>query len=611
VGTEVEPPDAQSTDHGPWGSQIQGYRAHYIAQQCLRAPGLGFPLVVLIVTLLAPALGWVTMLAWALMVAVLLGGRGLMASRYLRADPEQISAKSMIQVANASTWLLAFSVGVLCALAFPRLEVESRYLLTLTLMAWAGITMLVFTVRPRSWLWVGLLSLLPVLLSWVMLLEAEALKAALVLAVILVTQWLFVKQADAILIESYKNRLHNQQLLEVVQAERQKAALGRDRAEEANRAKSRFLAAASHDLRQPLHALSLNGALLHQQASTPELKLAADQMEASLRSLTAMFDALLDISKLDAGVLQLHREPLLLSRVISGIAAEYGVLARERGLRLVVDLPTVMVHSDSILLQRIVRNLVDNAFKYTVEGEVRISGVAVPDTGCVELRIQDTGLGIAPEELKHIFEEFYQGKAAEGRQDSGLGLGLAIVKRASELLGISVRVESRVGAGTVFRLSIPLAETTSIPSIPERVDPTSLTLPGLAVLAVDDEPMLRDAMQALLQAWGCRLRLAEDLEGARALLQDASWTPDVIISDVRLGSGQTGLDLVAIARVLCPKAVAVLLSGDTSSELLHQCQSLGITLLHKPVIAADLHAAIVQALSGRPAFVRPSEPPPP
>ncbi len=603
--------EAQLTDHGPWASQMQGYRAQYIAQQCLRSPAIGLPLVILIVTLLAPVFGWPLMLAWILLVTLLLGGRARVARHFLNADSAEVTARRMIQVANQSTWLLALSVGILSVVAFPRLELEARYLLTLTLMAWAGVTMLVFTVRPRSWLWVGLLSLVPVLVSWLMLLDLEAWKAGLVLAVILVTQWLFVKQADAILIESYRNRLQNEQLLQIVEAERREAAQGRDRAEEANRAKSRFLAAASHDLRQPLHALSLYGALLQRQANTPELKRVAEQMDVSLRSLTTLFDALLDISKLDAGVVQPNREKVPLARLVQGIAAEYEAQARERGLQLVVGPPDVLVDSDAVLLQRIVRNLVDNAFKYTPAGEVRISGGAAPAQGRVELLIQDTGLGIPSEELEHIFEEFYQVDPAEGRQVHGLGLGLAIVQRASELIGVSVSVESEVGRGTRFRLRIPLADDQQAqPPLP-IADLSTLALPGLSMLVVDDEPVLREAMQAVLESWGCRLRLAEDLDGARTLLQDASWRPDVVISDVRLRRGETGLEVVAAARALRPHAVALLISGDTTADLLRECQMLGIPLLHKPVVAADLHAAIVQALNGRPAFPHPSEPPQP
>ena len=366
---------------------------------------------------------------------------------------------------------------------------------------------------------------------------------------------------------------------------RQRLQAALDQAEAANRAKTRFLASASHDLRQPLHTLSLFGAALSMRPLDERSQAIVQQMNLALQALGSQMDALLDISKLDAGVVVAQRADLCLDEVLQRLQAEFAPMAQRKGLALVLEpARRQQVHSDPLLLDRVLRNLLDNAIKYTQQGTVTLRASAQAGTCTVE--VIDTGPGIAAHEQQRVFEEFYQLANPERDRRQGLGLGLSIVRRLAELLQLNLRMQSAPGEGTRFTLELPLATVVAVPAAATTQPAPSLQ--GLRVLVIDDEEAVREGMQTLLEGLGCQVQCAIDSETALAMQPP----PDVVLADLRLRGNDDGLQAVQRLRQSWPGLAALLVSGDTAPEQLRQAHAAGLRLLHKPVVVEALVRAI-------------------
>jgi signal transduction histidine kinase/ActR/RegA family two-component response regulator len=361
-----------------------------------------------------------------------------------------------------------------------------------------------------------------------------------------------------------------------------------DEADAANRAKTRFLASASHDLRQPMHTLTLFGAALSMAPLDERTQRIATQMNVALQALGSQLDALLDVSKLDAGVVPVQLSTLCLQRFLTRVAEGFSEQAARKGLHLSVDAPPdLMVEVDEMLLERVLRNLADNALKYTASGEVRF-GAARQDKH-VALWVQDTGMGISPEEHDRIFDEFYQIGNPERDREQGLGLGLAIVKRLAQLMAWPISLESLPGLGTRFTLTLPLASRAQAPAdavaMPNRSD-----VVGLQVLVIDDEENVREGMATLLESLGCQPFLASGIEGALAIA--AASKVDIVLADFRLRGDEDGITAIRRLRVDHPGLAALLVSGDTAPQRLREADAADIVMLHKPVQVSLLTQAI-------------------
>jgi signal transduction histidine kinase len=367
---------------------------------------------------------------------------------------------------------------------------------------------------------------------------------------------------------------------------RQQAEAARSRAEAADRAKSRFLAAASHDLRQPLHALGLVAATLGERSSDAGTRSSVERIRALVASLEALLSSLLDVSKLEAGAIVAAPRDFPLDPLFARIANDFAPEASDAGLVFLV-LPTRrFARSDPLLLERILRNLVANALKYTKRGGVLV-GCRQRGSG-LSVEVWDTGPGIPAAEQGRIFEEFYQIGNPGRDRSQGLGLGLAIVRRLAGLLGHDVEVRSRVGRGSMFRVRVPEGVAREARPI-EAADPQPGVLAGRRVLVVDDEASVREAMVDALAAWGC-----QGSAFARALdvPPDAS-PPDAMIVDYRLAGGTDGLAAIAELRARFGRAIpALLVSGESSVAGIARIRASGIPLLHKPVPPARLRAAL-------------------
>jgi signal transduction histidine kinase/CheY-like chemotaxis protein len=363
----------------------------------------------------------------------------------------------------------------------------------------------------------------------------------------------------------------------------------------ANRAKTRFLAAASHDLRQPMHALALTVGELRESAHAPEFGALVRRIERSVAALEDLLDALLDISKLDAGVIAAQKQAFPLQPVLERLADELGAAAEQKGLRFRVVATSLWTESDPTLLGRILLNLVANAVRYTREG-----GVVV---GCrrlgaqAEIVVADSGVGIAEAAKPHIFEEFYQAGSLQRDRTKGLGLGLAIVHRIARLLGHAITVNSQLGRGSVFGVRVPIVP--SGPRQPESAVPeTGMQLAGLRVLVVDDEPEVRAALDGLLQRWGCSVETAAS--GAEALSR-ARALPDLVLCDLRLGEGGgSGFDVLDRLKAHWGGSLhGIIVTADASTQCIADARERGYPVLHKPVRPAKLRALFEQLLGNR------------
>lgn len=366
-------------------------------------------------------------------------------------------------------------------------------------------------------------------------------------------------------------------------------------AEAANRAKTRVLASASHDLRQPMHTLSLFGAALTMRPLDPGSRRIAQPMNLALQSLGAQLDSLLDVSKLDAGIVPVRPSSFSLPGFLAQLAGDCRPSAQAKGLALHGHCPAdALCVTDALLLGRIVRNPVDNAIKYTAAGSVSLR-VDMDDDGCWRLRVQDTGIGIPAAEHQRVFEEFYRLDNPERDRSRGLGLGLSIVRQLTSLLGLTLTMASAPGQASSLELCLPRGQAGVPGPAPPLASGPVQPLMGLQVLVIDDEALVRQGMQTLLQAHGCQVNVAGNT--AEALRQAGLDRPAIVLADLRLRGDESGIAAIGLLRGVHGHLPALLISGDTAPARLQEAHAAGIRLLHKPLVAEALCEAIARALA--------------
>ena len=355
-------------------------------------------------------------------------------------------------------------------------------------------------------------------------------------------------------------------------------------AERANRAKSKFLASASHDLRQPVQSLVLLLALIERQvAAVPKALETARMMKQALGGLNGLLTAILDISRLDAGVVEPAIDAVDLSALLDRLSSEYEAKAADKGLELRVIKRSLFALADPSLLERALRNLIENAFRYTPSGGVLIGLRQRRDR--VRIDVVDTGVGVQREKQKEIFEEFIQLNNPGRDLGKGLGLGLAIVARLADLLDAQIEVSSRVGRGSRFSLSLPAAEGASA----AEIQPTHYEDPRGRILIIEDNLILRSGLENIARKWGCKTLAASSGEEALEIAASRRWRFDAVLSDYRLGAGLSGVQAAKeIARRAGRDFPTLILTGDTATEHIAEIAASGFELLHKPVSAEQL-----------------------
>ncbi len=368
----------------------------------------------------------------------------------------------------------------------------------------------------------------------------------------------------------------------------------KEEAERGNRAKTRFLAAASHDLRQPMHALGLFVAELGQKPHAPDTRRLVEQIAVSAETMENLLDSLLDISRLDVGVLDRQIKPFPLQPLLERIDVDYRREADMCGQRLRLRATSLWVESDPLLLERILHNLISNALRYSPGGTVLL---ACRKRGRrVRIEVRDNGPGIAPEAQEAIFQEFVQLDNPERNRAKGLGLGLAIVRRLTDLLNHPLCLQSHPGKGSLFAVELPAAAPGLLAEGKQPAPGHALN--GLHVVLVDDDELAVASTVGLLESWGCEVTAADSQAGILKALQRAATPPDIILSDYQIAAAN-GLEIIRQLRAHFGLPIpAVILSGDTSSATASAVQQADIPLLHKPVRPARLRALLQRKTQG-------------
>jgi PAS domain S-box-containing protein len=362
---------------------------------------------------------------------------------------------------------------------------------------------------------------------------------------------------------------------------------------EENRQKSSFLAAASHDLRQPLQTLNLlNRAAQRYAGANTALHGLLERQQLALDSMSALLASVLDISKLDAGAVEARPAACPVEDIFARLRSDFEPQAADKALRLTIEHSAEAAFTDPELLRRLLSNLISNAIRYTAAGEVRVSCTRRGEQ--VEIEVRDTGIGIPPDQLERVFEEFYQVDRGTERPE-GLGLGLSIVRRLAQLLNIGVAVESEVGRGTTFRVSVDRAQLARAARVEQGEAIAMVT--GI-VLIVDDERAVAEATSLLLELEGYEVIIASSEN--EALERALARAPDLIVSDYQLRGGETGVRVVNSVRDRMHETVpAIFVTGDTAKAALADSKIANATLLSKPVRADDLIAAVRDGIATR------------
>jgi len=532
-----------------------------------------------------------TTLTWAFAIAAMLLVRLAAWIAYSRTRPDDDAVRG---------WLKWFVVPHACSMvaigSAPLLLVpsasghEAEILLTISLLVYTvavGSAQKFSAYRPVVPILLG-----PMVLTYVasMLWFPGIAPKVLALGGVVAGMWSYRMAAsfNRSIVQSMELSLRNENLVGIAEGAQRLA-------EDAERAKTRFLAAASHDLRQPLHALNLFVAQLRTETDPAERIRVTGQIDAAVTAMNGLFDALLDISKLDAGALAPELTTFPVAHLLKHIETTSAPEAREKGLRLRFVPCDAWVRSDFILLQRILLNLVSNAIRYTAGG-----GVVV---GCrrrgqrLRIEVWDSGIGIAENQRQNIFREFYQvaDPQRNRRRGPGLGLGLAIVDRLCRLLDHRLELVSTPGRGSRFAVSLPsvAAPQEAIEHSKAPADPVS----GKLIVVIDDDALALDAMRGLLRSWGCLVVTAGSEGSALASLAGDDQRPDLIISDYGLADGHTGVEAIQRLRsALRAPIPAFLVTGDIAPERLREASANGFHLLHKPVGPMALRAMLNQSL---------------
>lgn len=417
--------------------------------------------------------------------------------------------------------------------------------------------------------------------------ESVALGGMMIVLFLIITKAAFNQQQDAK--RATRLLFENMDLIEQLQT--QKAI-----AEKADADKSRFLAAASHDLRQPLHAMQLYLSSVNPTLGLTKQPQVWQGLQRSMDSLHALFNSLLDLSRLDAGMLEPNWQAFSLKALVDGFIEEYIAQAQQKGLQLFLPAPDVAVCSDPALLETIIRNLLSNAIRYTATGSVTLNWSKHSET-TVLLEVIDTGVGIPSGYQQEIFNEYFQINNPERDKNKGLGLGLAIVRRLAKLLRCDISVSSSQVGGATFYLMLPAADTAQPLSRLADQASASQEFSGVNVWIVDDEALVREGMTHLLERWGCQVTAFDGLAEVTAYWRQTQQMPDMVIADYRLRNHENGAQvLTKLSAFFKANVPGLIITGDTSPERLREAQSQGFPLMFKPVNEARMKIFMRQSL---------------
>jgi signal transduction histidine kinase len=536
------------------------------------------------------------LLGWLLMFAAAWGARVAVARRYAASRPASTEAYRRWQQAWDITSLACGAVWALAVVAFydNGHSLQSTALILLVYSYCIG--------SPATSYRVFVVYLLMCFVPMVVHVVADGLPDSLPMAGLIVGGLLVTlvigRQYRQAFGELLALKVGNEQLADQLAIEKAAAEQARAAAEEANRAKTRFFAAASHDLRQPLHALSLFTETLRQRACEDETALLAGRIAESVAALESLFGELMDLSRLDAGGVELAVQDFPIAEVYARLRLHFEPLAFDKGLALRFRGSAHWVHGDAVLVERVLRNLVSNAVRYTEDGGVLVGCRRRGDR--LLLQVWDSGIGIPVEAQAHVFDEFYQvvhTHALAAPRRGGSGLGLAIVRRLAQLMGAPIDLASQPQRGTVVTLTLPVGQPRSREVEPADGLATPVrTLSGCRIVVVEDDVAVREAMCVLLLSWEAEVVGLDSLvqvDGWLAARPQGAPVPELLIVDRQLPMGHSGAEVVQRLRAAFGAELGVIMvTGQVDAQDEAMAQALGCHLLYKPVAANRLRALI-------------------
>ncbi len=561
-----------------------------------RAAGHGVLFAVLTVVLMWEGIAHAILAAWFLAFVAALALRLAIARAWFRVEPPDGELQRWLQLTVIGVGITGLAWGVLGVVALSHAPQTPLYAM------WTIFLIALFAVlqtqsvgsHPAAFATFFACGMVPIFAAsialpsphYVLRLFAEAALVAMCVRV----GW----SGNRYVADSIRMRFENVDLLRDVTLRTEELARQKEELDRANAAKTRFLAAASHDLRQPMQAIALLVEALQERTSDPAARRIVESIRSSVGAMTSLLNEILDISRLDAGTVEARRTTFPIARVLERLRGPYSYAATQKYLSLRMRPSGAVVHTDEVLLYRILANLLNNAIRYTREGGVLVG--CRPRGSGLSIEVWDTGIGIPEDKLGEIFLEFRQLGNPQRDRDQGLGLGLAIVERTARVLGLRVGVRSRPGRGSVFSIVVPRGDPSLASAIELRIaDP----LDGCTVLVVEDDREIRAAMAVLLEGWNCRVECAASAAEAEEALRRLAAAPDVVIADYRLPGNRNGLDVIARVRESHPRAQAVVTTGDVTPEALRAAQAAGVPILHKPLRPARLRSLLGAALRNR------------
>ena len=569
----------------------------------LAGHGLGALIVEIIFAPVAPS---GLLFGWGLLFAIVWMGRAVMAWRFERNEPTDAAALQkrlrlwqLGVLASGALW------GAAAWLFWP--WGDGLHQLALVLVAYTFCVASVTILAPHFPLFVVfVLSIFVPAIARVALQGSPlGLKVAAMMVVAMGMTLLLGRTYRDSFERAMALKLRTEALAVQLGKEKAVADAARLEAEIANRAKTQFFTAASHDLRQPLHAMGLFAEALRAKSHDPEVAKLVNSINESVDALEGLFSELLDITRIDSGGVEVNPEHFEMGEIFRKIRLHFEPAAFEKGLGLNIRGGRHVALADPLLVERIVRNLVSNAIRYTTDGTVLVS--CRKRGGGLLVQVWDTGPGIREEERQRVFEEFYQvpgQQAVAAEQKKGLGLGLAIVKRLAALMAAPVRLASTPGRGSVFTLELPLGKAPRVEArmLPGK-GPVGITLDGRLIVIVEDEPAVREGLQVLLAGWGAGIVSLESMAAVRvwAAASDPEVVrPSLIIADYRLEHGETGVFAIrAIRERFGQEVPAIVVTGSSMTGHDKEALEQNFHLLIKPVLPNKLRAMIAFKLAGK------------
>lgn len=588
-------PDPSAADEAPLKLLVQREQVRLAVDQLKRIPVPHFLLdACLAWTAASAGLGWFAW-AWLGVMTIAQVGRSIYLVRLYKQG--RVPPARMQVLLTAWLAFLGALHAVQVVLVFMQPAGTAQYIMTMILVGNAAGAVSPAAGDLRAYVSWAVVYGGTLVLCWVFQGTAEGAAIGGLIVFLFVVLSLYVRDQGSTL----------EQLVRLTESVRRE----RDRAERASQAKTRFFAAASHDLRQPLTALSYNAATVQALASLGNdetLTRVSEAIGRALQESRSLVDSLLEVSELDAGVVQPQRSLLDVHSLLASVRDTYAPLARDRGLALDVDEadPQKPLHAltDSALLRRILQNLVANAIKFTQRGSVQLRVEPDERAGMLVISVQDTGPGIPAAAQERVFEEFFQLGNLERNRSQGLGLGLAIVRRLATLIDADVRLHSPPGGGCTFEVRVPQMQApAAAPQAAEAerpqhawIAPVAGAPAGRRVLVVDDEPQVRNALETLLSTMGWEVAAVVSEEEALRLWQQG-FAPDALIVDFRLQGGASGLDVLMALRRLGCNAPAWMVTGDTEPTRILAARAAGVPVIYKPVDGLHLVRLLQAALA--------------